>query len=56
MSNPMEEYFEELAAKVLEHTMCDNCHDEFPDDEMRYDPDVRGGAPVCKECYETLSN
>jgi formylmethanofuran dehydrogenase subunit E len=56
MSNPMEKLFEELGAKVLEQTMCDNCLGEFPDEEMRYDPNVRDGAPVCQECYELLTN
>jgi hypothetical protein len=56
MTNPMEKLFEELKAKVLEQTMCDNCLGDFPDDEMNYDPNVRNGAPVCKECYEILTN
>jgi len=49
--NPMEKYFEELGERVLEQTMCDVCLDEFPDEELHYDPDIRSGAPVCDECY-----
>ena len=54
MSNPMEKFFEEwrkLGERILEQTMCDVCHDEFPDEELRYDPNIRDGAPVCNECY-----
>jgi formylmethanofuran dehydrogenase subunit E len=56
MTIPMEKLFEELGAKVLEQTMCDNCLDEFPEEEMYFDPNVRDGKPVCKECYEFLTN
>ena len=57
MSNPSDNKpFEEFAANVLNRTMCDNCLDEFPDDEMNYDPKVRDGAPVCNECYADWTN
>ena len=52
--NPMEKYFEELRAlgeSVLEQTMCDVCLDEFPGEEMNYDPQIRDGAPVYEDCY-----
>ena len=57
--NPMEKYFEELRVlreHVLEQTMCDVCHGEFPDEEMNFDPNVRDGAPVCNECYAMLTD
>jgi len=47
----MSNLLEELAAKVLEQTMCDICLDEFPDEELNHDPAIRDGAPVCNECY-----
>ena len=53
----MEKYFEELkklGERVLEETMCDSRFDYLPDEELRYDPQIRSGAPVCKDCYARL--
>ena len=54
----MEKFFEELrelGKRVLEQTMCDECLEEFPDEEMRYDPNIHDGKPVCGDCYARLS-
>jgi len=50
----MEKFFEEwrkLDERVLEETMCDECLQFFPDEDMRFDPNINDGKPVCNECY-----
>ena len=54
----MEEFFEEwrqLDEGVLVRSMCDACYGEFPDEDMRFDPDVHEGKPVCPDSYARLS-
>ena len=56
--NPMEKYFkelQELGERVLEETMCDSCFDYLPDEEMRYDPNIHDGKPICGACYAALT-
>lgn len=53
--NPFEKPFAEFAADAFDSPTCDNCGDDIPADEANYNPEVRGGAPLCNECYAILT-